>query len=101
MVVLCLNGISFGTALSFPDLNYVVTVDLETNNVKISNSFRAYVPANGVTCSGAATGPSSAVTNNDSTLMGQFLLACHAVTHLYIPVFCGPSMKDLPGRRPC
>ncbi|MBU1078597.1 MAG: VCBS repeat-containing protein, partial [Spirochaetes bacterium] len=78
------NSISFGTPLSFPNLNYIVTIDLETNSIHISNSFRAYIPQNGLTCSGAANGPSQAVTNIEPVLVGQFLFRNNIWPGLYL-----------------
>ncbi len=67
------NNITFSTALSFPNVDFIVTVDLTNNFLKKSNKFIAYIPANGIRCSGGKTTPDNALTNNGSVKVGQYL----------------------------
>ncbi len=65
------NNINFTNKLS-PYINIVITADFSMT-VTESNTFQAYIPKDGVQCSGGYHAPSVGVTNNGDVMVGQFM----------------------------
>ncbi|MDD5066348.1 MAG: right-handed parallel beta-helix repeat-containing protein, partial [bacterium] len=53
---------SLGLAINYPGQHLLVTADY-TNSVRDTVYFKAYVPAKGITCTGATNGPATSLTN--------------------------------------